>query len=129
MGIHLKITDRNRENEDAFDLRALLHPANAFAHPSEVVRDTDLTINEKRAILASWASDACAVPPSPTLRVLSPSARPVTFEEIMDALRILDDQARAAAKPVPHYRRVLLRHRDASVEDPSGRRHPPLRTH
>lgn len=124
MGIRLEITDRNREAEDAFDLGALLHPANAFAHPSDVVRDTDLTINEKRAILASWASDACAVPSSPTLRVFSPAARPVTFDEIMDALRLLDDQARATAKPLPHYRRVLSRHRESR----GGRRLPPLRT-
>jgi hypothetical protein len=128
MGIRLEITDRNREAEDAFDLGALLHPANAFAHPSDVVRDTDLTINEKRAILASWASDACAVPSAPTLRVFSAATRPVTFDEIMDALRLLDDQARATAKPVPHYRRVLSRHRDASAESRSGRRLPPLRT-
>ena len=40
---------------------ALLHPAQAFSHPSDVVNDPDLTLNEKRAILASWASDACAV--------------------------------------------------------------------
>jgi hypothetical protein len=38
----------------------LLHPAQAFEH-RDVVHDPDLTINEKRAILASWASDACAV--------------------------------------------------------------------
>ena len=44
--------------DDNFD--ELLHPANAFGHPSEVVNDLDLTLNEKRAILASWASDACA---------------------------------------------------------------------
>lgn len=128
MGIRFEPTDQNHEGEGAFDLRALLHPANAFAHPSDVVRDADLTINEKRAILASWASDACAVPSAPTLRVLSPAARPVTFDEIMDALRVLDDQARAAAKPVPHYRRVLSRRRDASVESRGGRRVPPFRT-
>ena len=48
-------------SDDQFDLDALLHPARAFAHPMDVVRDPDLTLNEKRAILASWASDACAV--------------------------------------------------------------------
>ena len=51
-----------------FDLDALLHPAKAFAHPMNVVRDPDLTLNEKRAILASWASDACAVEAAPELR-------------------------------------------------------------
>src|SRR5438105_4762770 len=43
------------------DLDDLLYPAQAFAHPKEVLIDPDLTVNEKRAILASWASDACAV--------------------------------------------------------------------
>jgi hypothetical protein len=31
----------------------LLHPAQTFAHPDDVVGDPDLTLNEKRAILAS----------------------------------------------------------------------------
>ena len=43
------------------EIQALLHPSAAFAHPREVVNDPDLTIHEKRAILSSWASDACAV--------------------------------------------------------------------
>jgi hypothetical protein len=50
----------NDDSDDARDLDALLHPSQAFKHPSEVVNDPDLTLNEKRAILASWASDACA---------------------------------------------------------------------
>ena len=62
------------------DLDELLHPAQAFSHPSEVVNDPDLTLNEKRAILASWASDACAVEAAPSLRV-GPKA-PVRFDEI-----------------------------------------------
>jgi hypothetical protein len=36
-----------------FELDVLLHPAQAFNHPFEVVNDPDLTLNEKRAILAS----------------------------------------------------------------------------
>src|ERR1700748_1082317 len=50
------------------DLDDLLHPARAFAHPRDVVADADLTLNEKRAILASWASDACAVEAEPDYR-------------------------------------------------------------
>jgi hypothetical protein len=42
------------------ELDSLLHPAWAFDHPLDVVRDPDLTLREKRAILSSWASDACA---------------------------------------------------------------------
>ena len=74
-----------------FDLDELLHPAQAFDHPSEVVNDPDLTLNEKRAILASWASDACAIEAAPELR-MGPKT-PVRFDDIMEALRALDKQA------------------------------------
>jgi hypothetical protein len=90
------------------DVNSLLHPAQAFARPSDVVDDCDLTLSEKRAILASWASDACAVEASPTLR-RTPGCTPVSFDDIMDALRALDRQAAERRKPVPHYRRVLER--------------------
>lgn len=82
------------EFDDACDLDALLHPSQAFEHPSEVVKDPDLTPNEKRAILASWASDACAIEAVPMLRYLPGGKRPVHFDEVMDALRVLDDEAR-----------------------------------
>ena len=51
-----------------FNLDYLLHPAGAFRTPMEVVNDPDMTVQEKRAILASWASDACAVEAAPDLR-------------------------------------------------------------
>ena len=53
-----------------FDLEIddLLHPALAFEHPRNVVDDPDMTLNEKRAILASWAWDACAIEAAPALR-------------------------------------------------------------
>src|SRR6185312_3944228 len=82
-------------SDQAFDreLDELLHPAQAFAHPCDVVRDPDLTVNEKRAILASWASDACAVEANPALRRPPGSRQAVTVDEILDALRSLDAQA------------------------------------
>jgi hypothetical protein len=78
-----------------FDLDELLHPARAFAHPTDVVRDPDLTLNEKRAILASWASDACALEAAPDLREV-PGGTRVRFDDIMDALRELDRQTKEA---------------------------------
>jgi hypothetical protein len=75
-----------------FELDELLHPAQAFDHPSDVVNDPDLSLNEKRAILASWASDACAIEAAPELRA-GPRGAPVRFDEIMEALRELDKQA------------------------------------
>ena len=62
-----------------------------FDHPRDVLNDPDLTIQEKRAILSSWAPDACAVEEMPALRQPPAAKRPVTFDEIVDALRSLDD--------------------------------------
>lgn len=73
------------------ELDELLRPAQMFDHPADVVNDPDLTLNQKRAILASWASDACAVEAAPALRMGRKA--PVHFDEIMAALRLLDEQA------------------------------------
>lgn len=80
---------QNPGRRDDLDLDALLHPANAFLHPSQVLADPDLTRNEKRAILASWASDACAIEAAPNLRT-APGGKIVAFDDIIDALRVLD---------------------------------------
>lgn len=82
------------KSDPKFDIEALLHPAAAYAHPTEVLNDSDLTLNEKRAVLASWASDACAVEAAPELRQCG-GGPPVTFDEIMEALRLLDGDAHA----------------------------------
>src|SRR4029077_18326612 len=97
---------RSFDRSDPFDLDTLLHPAGAFAHPADVVHDPDLTLNEKRAILASWASDACAVEAAPVLRKAPGAARPVSFDDVMDALRLLDRRP-SDYQPPPRYRRVL----------------------
>ena len=74
-----------------FNLDYLLRPAGAFRTPMEVVNDPDMTVQEKRAILASWASDACAVEAAPDLR--RPTSGPlIRFDEIMDALKRLDGE-------------------------------------
>jgi hypothetical protein len=73
------------------DYDGLVHPSQVFGHPSDIVNDPDLSLNEKRAILAAWASDACAVEAAPALRK-SPTGRVVQFDDIMDALRTLDKE-------------------------------------
>jgi hypothetical protein len=92
-----------REIGAIFELDELLHPARAFDQPSDVVNDPDLTLNEKRAILASWASDACAVEAAPALR--QGRKAPVRFDDIMEALRHLDKQANQARYRNPFGRR------------------------
>ncbi|HEY7242370.1 MAG TPA: hypothetical protein VH678_00625 [Xanthobacteraceae bacterium] len=100
---------------DDFDLNDLLHPAQAFEHPMKVVNDPDLTLAEKRAILASWASGGCVVEAAPALRRATGAEKPVELDDVMDALRMLDREL----KPIPHYRRVL-EHRRPGV---FGRKH------
>lgn len=85
----------------------------------DVVTDPDMTVQEKRAILASWASDACAVEAAPDLR-RPPSAPIVRFDDVMDALKRLDGDV--ADKP--HYGKFINRARrwkDLYYSDP-GRR-------
>ncbi len=54
--------------DNVFDFDALLHPGTAFDRPKDVVVNPSLSIAEKRAILASWASDASAIASCPALR-------------------------------------------------------------
>jgi hypothetical protein len=72
-----------------FDIDALLHPSRAFRHPLDVVRDTDMTVAEKRSVLASWASDACAIESNPALRATA-TGNVVNYDDIIDALQSLD---------------------------------------
>jgi hypothetical protein len=99
------------------ELDELLRPAQAFEHPSLVVNDPDLTLNEKRAILASWASDACAIEAAPALRH-TPAGQAVRFDDIMEALRMLDRQAQEHGQDVARWRRVLRRERGRHRSDP-----------
>ena len=83
-------------DDSAFNLDALLHPAKAFVHPRDVVRDSEITLNEKRAILESWASDACAVETEPDPR-RPLHVSPIYFDDIRDALKQLDAEAEKKA--------------------------------
>ena len=74
-------------------LDRLLAPARHFKHPDDVLSDGTLDLQEKRAILSSWASDACAVESMPALRQLPGAGQPISFDQIMDALRQLDSDA------------------------------------
>jgi hypothetical protein len=64
-----------------------------------VLNDPDLTKYEKRAILSSWASDACAVENTPGVRQPPGTAKPVSLDEIIDALCALDDLPPEPPKP------------------------------
>lgn len=80
-----------------FGLRAArerwLRPAVGFNHPRDVLKDPDLEPAEKRAVLASWLSDASAVQDEPHLRWLLGTPEPVRVNDIREALLRLDPDA------------------------------------
>jgi len=63
--------------------------AMGLMHPDEVASDSRLTAAEKRELLASWASDARAVPSAPALRQLDNGAI-VRIDDILRTLKSLD---------------------------------------
>ena len=90
-----------------FHLEALVHPWRVFTHPSEVLAHPALSKQEKRAVLASWASDAYAVEAAPALRCPPGSETPVPLTDIMEALRNLDMEGPALSVDNAQRRRWL----------------------
>jgi hypothetical protein len=99
--------------DNVFDLNALLHPGTVFDHPAEVLTHPSLSISEKRAILASWASDASAIASCPALRAPAGLKAPVTIDEILGALcnwTAARATRRAASRTACVRRQELWRH-------------------
>lgn len=59
--------------------------------PCDIVRDPDMSAEAKRALLASWASDARAVPNCPALRRLD-DGNLVLIDDVLNALKMLDGE-------------------------------------
>ncbi|AVA24827.1 hypothetical protein [Rhizobium sp. NXC24] len=74
----------------------LLHPAKHFDHPRDVLASPDIGKEEKRAILASWASDIFAIESIPALRLYPGADKEVSYDEIMEALKALDEDDQRA---------------------------------
>lgn len=67
--------------------------AATICDPSELLKRHDFTRDEKRTLLASWASDARALEHAPNLRQLDSGAL-VPVSDILMALKALDEQHR-----------------------------------
>ncbi|MBY5461767.1 hypothetical protein HFO89_36660 [Rhizobium leguminosarum] len=80
----------------------LLHPAMHFDHPRDVLMANNISKDEKRAILASWASDICAIESMPAWRCFPGTQRIVAYDDVLAALKALDgdDQSTSAQKPM-----------------------------
>ncbi|SDD76811.1 hypothetical protein SAMN05216337_101514 [Bradyrhizobium brasilense] len=86
-------------DNSVLDFDYLLHPGTEFEHPRDVLSHSGPTLAEKRAILASWASDASAIASCPSPRAPEGLKAPVTFDEILEALCALDGGPRPRGKP------------------------------
>jgi len=62
-----------------------------FHYPFGFMNHPQLEPEVKRAILASWASDASAVEGRPELRRPPGASEPVRFDDIMTVMRTLDN--------------------------------------
>jgi hypothetical protein len=92
-------------DDNVFDFDYLHHPGTKFEHPRDVVCHSGLTLAEKRAILASWASDASAIASCPSRRAPEGLKAPITIDEILQALRAFD----GGPQPPPGGKSMRLR--------------------
>lgn len=67
-------------------------PFSRLLHPFDVAHHPTLEPEVKRALLASWASDRAAVMDNPGLRRPPGVKRPFSVDEVMAALRVLDQR-------------------------------------
>ena len=61
-----------------------------LCRPIDVVGAPSLSVDDRRTVLAAWASDLYAVDSQPSLRHLSGTPSPVSIDEVQAALRELD---------------------------------------
>jgi hypothetical protein len=102
---HLTSHDESRRDAANFPR----HPV--FQRPDEVLADPRMSTDEKRTLLASWASDVHAITGLPSMRQLEDGSL-VDVDEILHALKALDASDDA----------------DASITQPTGLwRKPPIR--
>lgn len=73
-------------------------PLFSYRHPFDVARHPTFEPEVKRAILASWASDAAAVPSRPALRRPPGMKRSIPVDDVFAALRMVDNQRASTSR-------------------------------
>jgi hypothetical protein len=79
--------DRTAKDADCF-----FHPVSHYGSPDGVLNDPRLSTEEKRVILSSWASDMYVVESQPSLREIPGIPHRLRLENILAALKQLDDE-------------------------------------
>lgn len=128
MGKELETRNRTDEAAAAITVSHLLDPTSHFDHPSEVLAASHLDCQEKRAILASWASDQYAIESIPALRHHPGTGRAVSLDEILQALKALDgDRPAISDNGSPPPTAAATRRFDIRSIWPAHRRRPRIR--
>jgi hypothetical protein len=68
----------------------IFHPASHYLSPEDVLDDAGLSIDEKRLILSSWASDMYVVESQPAFREVPDIPHKLRLDDILAALKRLD---------------------------------------
>ena len=68
------------------------HPVSHYDTPDDVVNNVKLSTDEKRVILSSWASDMYVVESQPVLREIPGLPHRLRLDDILAALKRLDDE-------------------------------------
>src|ERR1700760_1408026 len=75
----------------ANNIEPLFYPVSHYDSSDDVLDDATLSADEKRAILSAWASDMYAVESHPTLREVPGIPHRLRLDDILAALKQLDD--------------------------------------
>jgi hypothetical protein len=90
---------------------SFFHPVSHYDSPDGVLNDPELSTDEKRVILSSWASDMYVVESHPALREIPGIPHRLRLDDILAALKQLDDEndpppRGAIAMRVPRFNRL-----------------------
>lgn len=79
-------------NRTANNVGPFFHPVSHYDSPDDVLNDVKLSTDEKRVMLSSWASDMYVVESRPALRQVPGIPRRLPLDDILAALKQLDDE-------------------------------------
>ena len=82
----------SQADRTANNVEPLFHPVSHYDSPEDVLHDARLSVDEKRVILSSWASDLYVVESHPTLREIPGIPHKLHLHDILTALKRLDDE-------------------------------------
>lgn len=82
----------SQANRTANNVGPFFHPVSHYNSPDDVLNDVKLSTDEKRVILSSWASDMYVVESHPALREVPGVLHRLHLDDILAALKQLDDE-------------------------------------